>query len=468
MAEAAGIPSFVMTRLGFEDVVNNAFASLGFSFEGPKYVFPSETFLADSDLTPINENIDKVVWGLTKWEPEVKETGIFPVERIKVEGRDYEEAAANMNELFMKNLWGDGHTLLPPTEEQVEWMLRGTDLSRDTLVAKVAPAQGLATVEAIAANAVMAGCRPEYMPVLIAAVEALTDPEFSLSKLQATTGPHWPLLIINGPIRKQLDINYSSGIFGPGWKANATIGRAVRLILLNLGGAFPGISNMATQAHPGHYGMCIGENEEALSGTGWNPHHVEMGFDKDTSTVTVVSVCSIITTGYGGLRSMAETMKACTKDPGPSEGGVATMECIFSPEDFKTYVLPGYECDLPFFKLSVPPAPTKKDAAKYLYENSFIRFDEYLLHQELESIKRGHYDPGGSKEAWAKENYGKMVPEVPSPEGHIFAFVSGGIGLHSVLVTTSTYPMMMREITLPKNWSELLEEAKPHVREPFA
>lgn len=458
-----------MVRGGFGDVANNAFASLGFFSEAPTYIWPSELFQPLADLTPLKENIDKIVYGLTEWQPKVTAKGIYPAEKINVEGKDYEEAVANMNELFLKRLWSDGHNLLPPTEEQVGWMLTGTDLARDTLIGsgKVDPAGGLATVESIAVNAVMAGCRPEYMPVLIAAVEAITEPKFKLSALQATTGPHTPLLIINGPIRKQLDINCSSGLFGPGWKANTAIGCALRLIMLNIGGAFPGIASMHTMAHPGHYGMCIGENEEVLEGTGWNPHHVEMGFKRDTSTVTVVSVCGLMEDGYSGLLGMAEMVKGSynAKNPGLGPEVVATIECLFSPEDFRNNVLPGYECNYPYLKVKAPPCPTKKDAVNWLWENSKISWERYIA-KDVHGVRNKNYEPEGQSFAFRQEWEGKMIPQAPSPD-HIFAFVAGGIGLHSLVVHTSTYPMIIKEIKLPKNWDKLLEEAKAHVREPF-
>ena len=141
---------------------------------------------------------------------------------------------------------------------------------------------GRATVEKIAVNAVMAGCRPEYFPVVIAGVEAMCDEAFDLHGVSATTNFSSPLFIINGPIRKRLDVNCGVGVFGPGWRANATIGRALRLIAVNLGGARPGVISMSTMGHPGRYTYCIGEYEEENP---WEPLHVEHGFQPSDSTV---------------------------------------------------------------------------------------------------------------------------------------------------------------------------------------
>jgi hypothetical protein len=143
------------------------------------------------------------------------------------------------------------------------------------------------TLEKIAINAVMAGCKPSYMPLLIATVQAVTDPAFNLTGIQATTNPVAPMIIVNGPIRQRLEINSSYGCFGPGWRANATIGRALRLLLINVGGATPGAQDMSVMGQPSKYTLCVGENEEASP---WEPLHVERGLQSTQSAVTVVGV----------------------------------------------------------------------------------------------------------------------------------------------------------------------------------
>src|SRR4030095_12159551 len=129
-----------------------------------------------------------------------------------------------------------------------------------------------------------AGCRPEYMPVLLAALEAMADPAFMLHGAITSTGGSSPLPLVNGPIRHTLQLNSGANVFGPGWRANATIGRAIRLVTLNCLGALPGVLDKSTQGHPGKYSFRIGENEEASP---WPPFHVDRGFTRDTSTVTV-------------------------------------------------------------------------------------------------------------------------------------------------------------------------------------
>jgi hypothetical protein len=177
----------------------------------------------------------------------------------------------------------DGLPVIPPTAERVAAAVAASGRPPDALVALVPPNFGRATVEKIAVNAVMAGCRPEYLPVVIAGVAAMCDDAFDLHGVSATTNSAAPLFIVNGPVRKRLDINSGAGVFGPGPRANATIGRALRLIVRNLGGAAAGGITMSTLAHPGYFTYCIGENEEESP---WTPFSVEQGFAPGESTVT--------------------------------------------------------------------------------------------------------------------------------------------------------------------------------------
>jgi len=190
-----------------------------------------------------------------------------------------------INRVYRERRWSDGLPIIPPTVERVERMLRDTRRARHDVVARVAPGYGAATMERIAVNAVMAGCDPEYFPVLVAATEAVADPAFNLQGIQATTNPVAVWVILNGPIVKRLGINAGFNCIGQGVWANATIGRAMRLILQNIGGALPGEMDRATHGQPGKYSFCCAENEE---GSPWDPLHIERGFAAGESTVTVV------------------------------------------------------------------------------------------------------------------------------------------------------------------------------------
>jgi len=198
------------------------------------------------------------------------------------------EAPDDLDELiefFHLRRWSDGLPVVPPTRERVERMLSCTSRKPDEVVATVAPGYGAATVERIAINAVMAGCRPDHLPVLIAATQAMVAKEFNLQGMQATTNPVAVWLVINGPIAEQLGVNAGMNCLGQGTVANATLGRALRLILQNIGGALPGEMDRATHGQPGKFSFCCAENEAQSP---WEPLHVERGFRCDQSTVTVV------------------------------------------------------------------------------------------------------------------------------------------------------------------------------------
>jgi len=190
-----------------------------------------------------------------------------------------------INRLYRERRWSDGLPVVPPTAARVERMLAHARRGRHDAVARLAPGFGVATVERIAINAVLAGCDPEYLPVLIAATAAVADPAFNLQAIQATTNPVAVWLIVNGPLAQQLRINASFNCIGQGAWANATLGRALRLILQNIGGALPGEMDRATHGQPGKYTFCCAENEVRHP---WQPLHVERGFAAADSTVTVV------------------------------------------------------------------------------------------------------------------------------------------------------------------------------------
>jgi hypothetical protein len=178
----------------------------------------------------------------------------------------------------------DGLPVVPPTRARVERMLAGTRRQQSELLGEMPPNYGRLTVEKAAVNAVMAGCRPEYFPVVIAAAEAACDPAFNLHGVATSTHFSAPLILVNGPVREQIALNAGFGVFGPGYRANATIGRALRLLMINVGGARPGELSMSTFGHPGRYTYCIAEYEEVSP---WPPYHVEQGYTPGESAVTL-------------------------------------------------------------------------------------------------------------------------------------------------------------------------------------
>ena len=200
--------------------------------------------------------------------------------RLEVSG-DLEALQA----LVRERRWDDGLPVIPPTLERVERMLARNGYSPEAVLASIAPGYGTATLEAIAANAVMAGCAPEHLPLVLAAVKAVAQAPFNLQGIQATTNPVAVWVVVNGPGARHLGINAGINCLGQGAWANAALGRAVHLVLQNVGGALPGEMDRATHGQPGKYTFCCAENEAASP---WEALHVERGFRPDATTVTVV------------------------------------------------------------------------------------------------------------------------------------------------------------------------------------
>jgi hypothetical protein len=203
---------------------------------------------------------------------------------LSVAGPDDYRAA--FDDIYARG-WTDGLPVIPPKEAYVRDMLAFNGLHADDVAAEVAPDGAPATMEKIAINAVMAGCRNEYLPVLVAAVRAMAEPRFNLMGIQGTTNSVTPFFIINGPIRHKIDLNCGRGALGPGRRANATIGRALRLILINIGGGKPGEIDKAEMGQPGKYTFCLGELEEESP---WNTLHMDLGYRREDSTVTAIGV----------------------------------------------------------------------------------------------------------------------------------------------------------------------------------
>jgi hypothetical protein len=191
----------------------------------------------------------------------------------------------SVNEQFIAEGWSDGLPIVPPTEDRVRRFVAASGRGPSAVVAALPPAMGVASVEKIAVNAVMAGCRPEYMPLLCAALEAIADPVFNGHTIQVSSNPVGVLVLVNGPIRRALEIAVGANCMGNGARANVTIGRAVRLLLVNVGGGSVGSIDKACHGFPGKISFCFGENEEESP---WRPLHVERGFAPDHSTVTVI------------------------------------------------------------------------------------------------------------------------------------------------------------------------------------
>ncbi|MCY3814035.1 MAG: TlpA disulfide reductase family protein [Gammaproteobacteria bacterium] len=195
----------------------------------------------------------------------------------------------DVHEFMFDQGFTDGLPVVPPTPERVLRMLSGTGRSSQEVVAEIPPNYAPATVEKIAVNAVLAGCRAEYLPVIIAAIEAICTKQFNIHGVNATTMGASPVLVVNGPIRERIGMNMRLGVLGQGTRANAAIGRAVRLAVRNIGGAKPGGTERSTLGNPMKFTMCFPEWEERSP---WEAMHVERGFDAEDSVVTAFAMSS--------------------------------------------------------------------------------------------------------------------------------------------------------------------------------
>jgi hypothetical protein len=277
-------PAVALVNEGFVHDARSAASSKG--MPGVRFVteiVPCECTVTEKIVGGVRLALDGVIDALTV-APRPDELTPAPRPSEVTRGSVFSGDLTEVQRFFYKRGWTDGLPVMPPTREAVDEMLTGTDLRADHVVGKMIPRLGKATVEKIAINAVMAGALPTAMPVLIAGVDALLDPLSAFGVFEVSTGSWSPFYIVNGPIREQLRLNGSSGALSPGDMANATIGRAMGLIVKNLGGARKGIEDMGVLGNPGKYSMVLAENEEASP---WEPQHVQYGFEQSDNCVTV-------------------------------------------------------------------------------------------------------------------------------------------------------------------------------------
>jgi hypothetical protein len=359
----------------------------------------------------------------------------FPRQRIEVvRGPD---AAARVEDLFTKRGWGDGLPIVPPTVGRVKAALAFAGRAASELLGEVEPLKGLATVEKIAANAVMAGCRPQYMPVVLAAVEALLHPDFNLRGVQTTDENVAPLIVVNGPIAGTLDVNGRFGALGPGWQANATIGRAIRLVMHNLGGGWPGAVAFAGLGQPGRYTLCLAENEAQSP---WPPLHLEAGLAAGTSAVTLTRAEAIVNV-TGGLAEIASVMGTAASGFGILWSGKPTV-----------LLAPAVAADC------ARRGMTKDDVRRYLWQAGRWRRDEWKRSWLSERIVAGRRWPDWVEEA-AKSG---DIPATRSPDDIVIVVAGGDIPIpQNAYCPSWGFPpaRITREVRLPPDWSDLLAEA---------
>jgi hypothetical protein len=213
-------------------------------------------------------------------------------------------------EAYFERGWTDGLPVVPPTDKSIAAMLAGAGLEGGEVIGEIAGRNVRVGAEKVAINAVLAGCRPEYLPVVVAALRGLCDPRFAYHGPASSTGGSAMVLVVGGPVARRLGINAGNNALGQGARANATIGRAVRLVMMNCMNTRPGLLDRATLGNPGKYSFCFAESEAVAP---WAPLHVERGLRPEQSAVTVYasnSLCQV----YNQLAATPEPLLACFAD----------------------------------------------------------------------------------------------------------------------------------------------------------
>lgn len=341
---------------------------------------------------------------------------------------ELEDSWEAINAWFLECDLTDGLPIVPPTEARVAAMTayveRELGFKPQDVIGTLAPKHGQATVEKIAANAMMAGCKPEYMPALMACVKGVADPKFNLDAVQTSTHNTSPLPIVNGPVAKAIDLNCGHNYTGSRWQATSSIGRALQLCMINIGGT-PGSINIHTQGHIACFHHCIAENEAE---TPWQPLHVERGYSADASTVTLIPACpAAMIDDNGGsqtaqdlLRTLAESIAYVGNRNTNGEGQPLLILC---PQHARLLANGGYG---------------KAEVKHYLWEHARIPFG---------SIPRGNLT-SFSKKLLAQYDNGNPDSAVPIAEmpDDIVIVVMGGTGTHSLSVQTR---LASENVTVP-------------------
>ncbi len=346
---------------------------------------------------------------------------------IQVSGQDFLRAFEKLNELFLANRWADGLPIVPPTRELVNAMLAGTTRSPKEVIGQVAPKNGTATVEKIAINAVMAGAKPEYFPVILAAMEGFTDKNYDLTHVQASTGSFTPVVIVDGPIAQELGFNSGIGMLGHGWRPNSTVGRALRLSLLNIGQTWPQMNDMALTGRLEAYTFFTFAEDTARSP--WEPYHVSLGYKPEDSTVTVAtSVTSPLVFGGGAVlpwtaQGVIDSMLARIKGGGVVWPHSQTYILVLHPDCAVDLASHGY---------------TRTSLQEYLYEQTRVPYEKiagpvFFGHDsEIDlirtSIADGRIRPDRAPVFLDALEPGGRIPVVQSPDDFHIVVAGGSPG----------------------------------------
>jgi hypothetical protein len=435
-AENLGKPSVALVHKDF--MADGRSAASGRLMPGVRLVaesVPCECSVLEDINCGVTAAVNDIITGLT--EP-LTENEQFPKKEIeKPPDIVFKGTSEEVSRFFYQRGWTDGLPIVPPTEEKVAEMPAGTDLPREHVVAKIIPRSGKATVEKIAINAVMAGALPTYMPLLIAGVQAIMEPRGCFGTYEVSTGSWAPCLLVNGPVRRQLNINCGSGVMSPGDIANAAIGRALGLIIKNMGGARKGVEDMGVMGNPMKYSLVLGENEEDSP---WNPLHVQQSLLREDSAVTVFFPNTLLQLMSYGSNDEAVLRSIAYNIP-PGRRGLICL--LLNPAHANTLAGSGWtRQDVTSFISEYARAPLSHHQE---YWGSFRRpKDKRMLNSTMDSPY-------------------ESVSILRSPEW-LRVFVTGGpgniLGMLMGGVTVGATGWVTKKIELPLNWETLVARYK--------
>ena len=431
--------------------MKNAVSGVGLAPDAAMVTFPVNMFLPGSDIAPLEARRREVYDGLTRWKSDFAQSA-GAAKMLTVEGASYEDALTKANNLLLTNLWGDGLPLWPATKERVDWILQGSTEPRTKVLGKFAPRGGITTIETCAIALAMAGGRPEYLPILVAAVEACLD-SVGFDQLQATSGGPFPAVIVNGPIAKQIRLNSGFGLLGPDPQrpAGASIGRALRLIQQNVGGALPGVGTMAIFGAMRYTNAVFAEDEEGLP-PGWQTHAQQRhGYAPGTNSVSVVFACGVTNVRRRGAKKE-------TPEEDALNGMWRMADYMRTPN---LAALSGWEKGTPGIMMIAPIVArrmaeigwTQKSIREFLWQNSRI---------PMEHMRRA------GAPAWIEIDSNPVTrasidldpwPVCQKPDNIVLVVAGGGHPTHSYWLQAHSPSVIGRIVRVPETFERLLTDA---------
>ena len=434
--EKRGVPAIGFTAKTFEDDCHLSAKVFGVPDIAPVIVPECFSNQSAQDIYKmVDDAWDRVIDGLTKDRKQTDNLQEFEKMRLEsapeivIEGSDLMDAFDRMQALFISNYWSDGLPLIPPVAKKVDAMIQASGRDPEDVIGKFAPGMGIGTVRKIAANAVMAGCKPETMPVIMAVMECILEPSIGLRTWAMSTGPQFPMVLVSGPIADAIGMNHDICALGPASVSavNVGIGRALRLIMMNVGLSYPAITDMDTIGTPGKFSFCLAENEER---TPWAPWRVQQGFTLEDSTVSVnvpygmteffdfqnstpegiIESWSSLTRNASGTAAAGAWL---TKTNAPLEQGYPfhgeyANVLLMAPDHAKVFGRAGWSV---------------RDMQLAIHEKTRIPFKELMSNKSWENFRFAHPEL-----SWLEAQQDTLVSVNPKPECFEFFVVGGSAG----------------------------------------